>query len=253
MMWQSCDMNHKNKIAALLTAIGTLILPAGAMAATYTYNITALDLPIGTASIQIDNPGGDYHIGLSGAFTGMVAVFVGAKGNIDINGHQEFNRPAPLHADGTVAWGEKPRRTVVDFDNGTPTKIDVQPPYNYNPKKRVPLDPATLTDVVDPLTAMMRPLLDGKLDCNARPRIFDGHERYDLQFSPTANPMACHAQPINISGYDRKYDESNLPRPLDITFTQIEGEQFAIPSKIVRQLVFGKVLIELVPADFPNK
>ena len=226
-----------------------MLLATPAMAADYDYRIIMLNMPIGMAHITLDNPGGDYHLGMHGKFTGLLSVFVGGKGDIEIAGTQIDGLPHTAHADGTVAWGEKPRRTLVDFTGGNPTNIDITPPYNYNPKKRVPLDPATLNGTLDPLSAMIQPLHDGKPDCTVRPRIFDGHERYDLQFSPTADPMTCTIQPVNISGYDRKYDDGSQPRPLDVTFTPVENgqgdKQYAIPSKIVRELALGRVDIEL--------
>jgi len=236
---------NKNKLIALM-ALAIPFLPAGAQAADYTYRISALNIAIGKAQITIDDPAGNYHIGLHGQFTGLAALFGGGKGDLDITGHQDGAMPAPLLAEGTVAWGEKPRHTHVEFVDGTPTVIDIQKPYNYNPKKRHPLDPATLTEVIDPLTAMLRPMREGQLDCTARARVFDGKERYDLQFSPTGDPMTCTIQPVNVSGYDRKYDGGEPPRPLKVSFVPIADGAYAIPGKIIRDLMIGRLTIELV-------
>lgn len=232
--------------AALVLALACLYsAPANAAAEPkqYPFRIYALGIPIGKASIGLSRGAGTYHLTFDGKFGGLLALFSSAKGKMDINGTYDARKGASPTALATaVQWDKKLRNTVAQFSDGSVLQFEVTPPYTYEPEKRVPLDRADLHDVLDPLSSMLRPLPDGKLDCTPRLRIFDGRERYDLVFSPTGDPWTCHVQPLPMSGYDfRKKSPQHPSEPLDITYAPVEDGSLALPTRFVRDMLLGTV------------
>ncbi len=242
------------RLFALICSLACLAsLPA--KAEQYPFKIYALGIPIGKASIGLTRDASTYHLTFNGKFGGLIAIFTGAKGTMDITGQFDDKTGAkPENIVTDIQWSERLRHTVAQFKDNRVVHFEVTPPYTYEPEKRIPLDHDDLHDVQDPLSSMLRPLDNGKLSCDTRLRIFDGRERYDLVFSPTKDPWTCHVQPIPVSGYDhRKKSPTNPPESLEITFAPVQDQAIALPTRFVRKMLLGTVevarILQNEPAD----
>lgn len=236
------------KILAAFLLLCAACLPA--QAESYRYKIVVLNMPIGEAKVDLDlQP--DYNLKMTTEFGGIVALFTGAKAEVTAKGKLANDGAHPSENVGQIQWGKKVRRATIKFDDkGDVTDLDVKPKYSYPPKERHALDPATFTDVKDPLSSMIRPVDNGKLDCTATLRVFDSKERYNLQLSPTDQPMICNVQPVSISGYKKIYDEKGSePKPLRMTFAPTKNGKYAIPVRIERDMLLGLLLIELIAPE----
>lgn len=224
-----------------------ICLSPSARAETYVYQISMLNIPIGKATVELQRDKSDYTLSMSTEFGGIVALFTGAKGNVETTGViQASGRAAPVHTNASVQWGKKIRRAAIDYnDNGDVIDMSVKPKYSYNEGERHPLDKSTLVGLQDSLSAMYRPLKDGKLDCTVRPRIFDTRETNDLQFKPTADPMTCIVQPVPVSGYNLRYDKKPV-EPLTIKFMPVDNGTRAIPAHIIRDMWLGHLELNII-------
>lgn len=211
------------------------------------YDLTVWDISIGTMRIDIIRDADTYKMTMSGGFGGIAALFSTGDGTMNANGLIEGGKIVPLYMHQNVAWDDEPRTIEIKFKDGTATDYTITPPYNFNPDNRHALDPATLKNVRDPLSATVQLHNPAVSVCSHEARVFDGRERYDLQMvADPANPWHCRVTPKLISGYKKKHDyPKDAPKTFDMYFTTVMDDMFLIPQLTVRPMSVGTVKIKL--------
>lgn len=228
----------------IVTATSAQAAPAGVR---LKYDLTVWDVSIGTMRIDIVRDLQTYKMTMSGGFGGIAALFSTGDGTMNANGLIEKGKIVPLYMHQNVAWDDEPRTIEIKFKNGTATDYIIMPPYNFNPDNRHALDPSTLHDVRDPLSATVQLHNPNISVCSHEARVFDGRERYDLQMVPNPeNPWHCRVTPKLISGYKKKHDyPKDAPKTFDMYFTTVMDDMFLIPKLTVRPMSVGTVKIKL--------
>ncbi|MGE3771127.1 MAG: DUF3108 domain-containing protein [Bdellovibrionales bacterium] len=238
----------KNHLLALtLLAFLAPLNEARAATTDLTYDIAFWGLPIGTIHYRIVQEDNRYTLTFDGGFGGLVGLFADAGGKATTRGIIKNGRILPQRMEQDVQWGEKLRKVWIQFDDdGNVAEYGADPVYS--PEGRAPVTASMLEDVLDSLSAMiLTPPVFGKDFCDRTQRVFDGRERYDLQFSPTDTAMKCKITPTQLGGHKiNDEDAENPPRPFKMTFTTIAGGQLAVPEKTIKPFTLGNATIKLV-------
>lgn len=238
------------KFAALLCLMFLMAVPAQASttsAVRLVYDIKVWDIPIGTMTMDIRRDLASYDLRMQGSFGGIAALFATGDGDMRASGTIENNKIVPFHLHQNVAWDDVPRTIEMWFKDGAVERYEVTPPHKFNPETRHALDPATLADVRDPLSATIQLHDPQKGVCDYPVRVFDGRERYDLQMVANDNDRwHCRVTPKLISGYKKKHDQpEHAPQSFDMYFTTVLNDSIVVPRLTVRPMAVGRVKIEL--------
>jgi len=234
----------------LLTTL--LTLPArAATTVDLIYDITMLGFNIGSVHYRIVQAGDAYTLTFDGGFGGLAGMFADASGKATTVGVIRNNKVLPSRMDQVTHWGEKERNVYVVFDNaGNIASHGATPPYS--PEGRVPVAPDMLKNVLDTQSSLLHMLpADGSAFCNKTVRVFDGRERYDLQFSPAGKAEAdlkCRVTPVQLGGHKVN---GTKPRAFTMSFQviEMEGRKLAIPAKTVKPFAVGEAIIRLRRID----
>lgn len=236
----------KKFLLGLMLLVATMPAHA-AQTARLTYDIKVWDIPIGTMVMTITRDLAAYEMQMSGSFGGIAALFSTGDGKMQASGTMIGGKVLPFYMHQNVAWDDEPRTIEMHFKDGRVADYKIDPPHKFNPETRHALDPMTLADVRDPLSATIQLYDPAKSACDYPVRVFDGRERYDLQMVPDANDKwHCRVTPQLISGYKKKHDkEENKPQSFDMYFTTIMNDTLLVPKLTVRPMAVGRVKIEL--------
>lgn len=106
-----------------------------------------------------------------------------AKGETE--GLVSLNKFFPRQHQHKSTWNDNVRIVSMDYDNAGEVKVQKTDTRDNTSGKLTPIDPASLTNTLDPMTAIltMTNRLEKGMGCNAELPIFDGHRRYDLMLS----------------------------------------------------------------------
>lgn len=152
---------------------------------------------------------------------------------------------------GSIAMGfAKGRVETVAIEPPAPTAADT-----------VPVKPEHLTNVLDPLTAILSLTQDtGVKPCERKIAIFDGKQRFDLQMmfrrmepipGSTDQVSVCRVKYIPIAGYRATEETANLARTtgIEISFRQVPGARLYVPQKVVLPTLAGTAEITVQQVD----
>lgn len=169
--------------ATFLAILAWLVLPASADTPSYRgeFTISFLGLPV--ASIDFDSrvDGDRYTVGGKVSSAGLGAFFYDTRGTLTATGRiidriQSESFRAKYDYDG------KPTLVEIGFRDGNVVRVVNEPPLRKR-KNWVPIEPADLKSVVDPLAASL--VKSDRLEkvCDGGARMFDGELRADLSLS----------------------------------------------------------------------
>lgn len=224
-----------------LLALGLIAAQGAAAADTRVYDIKVAGLPLGTVTLATEQSGGAYAAesritpnGLVGAFTSY--SFDGrASGRIDGEGRVA---PARFTADSTSPRAQ--RRTEIEWDGATPTRVSVEPP-----RKRQP-DPARVVGALDPVSAgfaLLRDAAPGEI-CDTEVEVFDGSRRSRLTVGKAKRiegGFACAGTYARIEGEAHSMSDQ-ASYPFTLTFVPVEGGAVTL-DRIETQTRFGQAVI----------
>ena len=82
-------------------------------------------------------------------------------------------------------WNDNVRLVSMDYAQSGEVRVEKTVTRSDPSDKLTPIDPGSLTNTIDPMTAIltMSSQLEKEKGCNARLPIFDGHRRYDVILS----------------------------------------------------------------------
>jgi hypothetical protein len=267
----SCGV--KGHVACSLSLAAPLALCLAAMPAhafDAEYGISLIGIPIGVASLDAQITGNTYRLEMQAKLTGLAGVLTGGKGGAVATGTLANARPLPATFAVTSATSDAKRTLRMALASGDVREVEIKPPLeNWDTPDRVPVTIANKRGVVDPLSAILMPVL-GRADdlrgaCNRSIPVFDGATRFNvvLSYRETKTietqgykgPIAiCGVRYVPIAGHRpqravTKFMEAN--REMEVALAPIGDKVFA-PYRISIKTMVGTAVLEAVRFDAPD-
>jgi hypothetical protein len=177
--------------AATVCVMAALAADAGHVAAAQThleaeYTATLAGLPIGHGTWAIDIADDQYTAAASGATSGLLRIFTGARGAGASRGSFNGDQTMPTNYVATIDY----ERGKIDdvrmaLAGGVVKDLLADPPLYPHPD-RIPVSDADRRGVVDPMSSTLN-RVGGNGDpvspqaCSRKVAVFDGRVRYDLR------------------------------------------------------------------------
>jgi uncharacterized protein DUF3108 len=155
----------------------------GRLEAEYTASVAGI--PIGRGNWVIEISEDQFTAAASGATTGILKFFTGARGAGASRGVISGGQPVPTSYSATIDYDRKIDDVRMALSSGTVKDYTVEPPLAPHPD-RIPVSDADRKGVVDPMTSTLNSVA-GSGDpvspeaCNRKIAVFDGRLRYDLR------------------------------------------------------------------------
>lgn len=179
-------------LAALLLAVTGPLSGSRAQAQTNTslearYSATFTGIVIGQGSLVVEVNNEGYSTAGSAMVAGLLQTITGGKGSAASRGQFVDGRVVPLSYTGNSESKKRSQEVSFSAAGGTIREIVVQPEPRQR-RDRVPVTEEHLKDAVDPMSAAVMPVAGnadviGPAACDRTLPIFDGEQRYDLEFS----------------------------------------------------------------------
>jgi hypothetical protein len=148
------------------------------------YTVTIAGIPIGRGNWIIEISDDQYTAAASGATTGVLRFFTGARGTGAVHGTVSAGQPVPNTYGATITYDRRVDDVHISLVGGNVTDFAAEPPLPPAPE-RIPVTDADRRGVTDPMTSMLNRVA-GTGDpvvpeaCNRKVAVFDGRVRYDL-------------------------------------------------------------------------
>jgi Protein of unknown function (DUF3108) len=225
------------------------------------YGITLAGLPLGTADFATTFEGARYQTQMGAKLTGLAGLLTGGKGAANASGAVHGARPVPAFFAVTSRSSRDQRVVRMGMNGGNVAALEVIPPIDEKPD-RVPIEAEHKRGIVDPVSALIMPVLGGeatdKANCNRTIPVFDGAARFDviLSYSETRNVekpgykgpvLVCDARYVPIAGHrslrpSTKFMEEN--RDMQVWLAPVNGTRFLVPLRIAVRTMVGMSVIE---------
>jgi hypothetical protein len=170
-------------IAATAVDAGHVAAAQGRLEAQYTATVSGIPIGRGNWVIEIDND--QYSAAASGATTGILRFFTGARGTSATRGSFNGGQPVPTSYAETIDYDRTIDDVRIALSGGNVKDYSVEPPLPPHPD-RIPVSDADRRGVVDPMSAVFA-RVGGNGDpvapeaCGRTVPVFDGRVRYDLR------------------------------------------------------------------------
>lgn len=192
--------------AALTIAFCANGLARPAAAENGDFTITVAGLTAGTFQIRSTRTATEYAVSSRVASAGLAGLMRSFAVTSKVTGTQSGGQLRPKRYVAQSEGARSGRAAELVFDNGTPQVISAaQEPDPDAPK----VDPASLTGVVDPLTALFGVLRDtpAAQACQLDQTMFDGHRVSRVTLSGarvTEDGVLCDGVYTRVAGYPPK-------------------------------------------------
>jgi hypothetical protein len=243
-----------------------VLMPAGQASAEaetlkVNYGITLAGLPLGTADLASTFEGGKYHLQVAAKLTGLAGMLTGGKGAATASGAVASQTVQPANF-ALTSKSSQDRRTVrMGLAGGGVAALEVSPPLDEKPD-RVPLEEVHKRGVLDPISALVMPVIGRDLadpaNCNRKLPIFDGGARFDvvLTYSETkqvekpgySGPvLVCNARYVPVAGHRAlrpatKFMEEN--RDMSVWLAPVAPARVLVPLRIAVRTMIGMSVVE---------
>ena len=200
-----------------------------------------------------------YLASANGKASGVFSVLFSGEGSVTTHGEMTDERLVPLEVTTTITDDDGHDEVKMTFENGDfkHLKADGPPPKT----NRVQVTPNLLRHVVDPLSAMLIPAVNGAFahaNCDKTLHIFDGRRRYNLVLSYkrtdkmqiahgySGRVLVCGVVLRAIAGYD---PDSLLVRylagkdDLELWFAPVAGRKIIAPVRALMPTLIGTLEI----------
>jgi len=219
-----------------------LLLPVGGAAEEATFDFYISGIRAGEMTLDIETGDGGYkaasRIEAAGLVGMLVSFYYDGKATGRLNGDGKVV-PQRFIANSKSPRAE--RHTEIDWENGTPTRVSVEPPRKTAP------DPAQQGGTLDPISAGVAILRDAAPDeiCDASIDVFDGSRRSRLTLSkPVArdNAFICAGSYSRIEGEAHTLS-SQREYGFEVVFRR-NGSGVAQLERIETRTNFGLAVVE---------
>lgn len=224
--------------------IGLLALGLGAAApaSAETYDLSLSGIPLGTVTLE-SKQSGDAYVAVSRITpNGLVSAVTGyafdgrARGLVDPSGKVT---PLTFEADSRSPRAE--RRTEIEWRDGTPVRVSVEPPRNYAP------DPDRVAGALDPVSAGFALLRDNAAEeiCDTSVDVFDGSRRSRLSLGRPVESdggMTCSGVYARLEGEQHSFSPQ-AEYPFTVTFAP-RGDGRMRLERIEARTRFGPAVVD---------
>ena len=173
---------------AAAPALADTLPPVGSSARVHAiYNITWNGLPLGDFTWDSNISEGQYKVATSAKIVALLGAYTW-DGATRVSGAYQTGAPHPAAYKFRFDATNKSGRIDMGFANGKVARLSQDPPDNGS-SGRVPLKPAHLENVLDPLSAILAMSSPGSgtietvNPCERHLSLFDGTQRFDLVLS----------------------------------------------------------------------
>jgi hypothetical protein len=160
------------------------------------------------------------------------------------------------------AWNDNMRTATMNYTDSGKVTVKTTGKQSTDPNKYSPVDPASLTNSIDPMSAILQVTnqLEAGQKCNALVPVFDGRRRYDIKltdsgeklFKPSrysvfqGEAIGCKIDIVKKGGFKRDFDENvQLDQDLIIwAAAPVEGGRI-VPVRMQVDTDFGRVELHL--------
>jgi hypothetical protein len=246
--------------AAMLCALPLAAADAQAVTLDVDYRLYLAGIPIGSAEVKGTFEGTQYRLELQARLTGLGAL-VGGDGSATASGSMTSARqtPSAFAARARTSAGERTLR--IGLVNGSAVAVSIDPPLE--PKlDKVPLAEAHKRAIIDPLSAVIAPVVRGALtepaNCNRTIPIFDGGTRFDMVLSYAGTRtvekpgysgpvLVCNVRYVPIAGHrpnrpGTKFMQEN--RDISVWLAPVEGARVLVPLRVSLKTMIGTSVAE---------
>lgn len=228
-----------------------------------TYAVTFARLPLATATLDLTVRGNAYTGGVTYRTAGASRILTDATGVATSNGAYKDRRfiPASFHLEHRN--GRRSQKVVLGMVEGAVKTMTVDPPLALT-SEQLPIDPAHLIRIADPLSALLIPAVstDGKTPVGACDRtlsILDGLRRYDVKleakaigstsqkgFSGPTTVCRVELKPLagQIAGANSRTANANASQ-IEVTFGRVDGLDLHLPMSLQASTQYGAVSVTL--------
>jgi Protein of unknown function (DUF3108) len=217
-----------------------LIAGSAARAGESSFDFYIAGIRVGALTLGTAESGGGYsaagRIDTAG-IAGLFGFFFDgeAAGNLGRDG-----TVVPVRYTATSKSPRALRHTVIDWQNGTPVRVSVEPPRSSAP------DPAQQSGTLDPVSASFLLLRDAPVDtiCDTTLDVFDGSRRSRLTLAPPVEAdggLACSGTYARLEG-----EGHTLARRREFPFRIVfrRAGDLAQLQRIEAPTSFGNAVIE---------
>jgi len=189
-----------------LAALCTTLAAAPVAAQEDTFTITVSGLKAGVLRIAANSNGRSYAVTANAASAGLAGLFRSFSVTSRVTGTLTGGQFRPTRYVSQSDGARAGRAAEMTFESGTPTVIQAA----REPDPEAPrIDPASLTDVVDPLSGLYGVLRDTSPDeaCKLDLSMFDGHRVSRVTLSrprPAEGGILCDGLYQRVAGYPPK-------------------------------------------------
>lgn len=170
----------------------------GRLKANYSLSIAGVEFGRGSVVVQANDSA--YEISGTARLTGVMRAISSAKGVAAARGAISGGRVVPrVYAMNAEADGKEESARIA-MVSGAVKEMDVEPPLKFLPD-RVPITPAVLESVMDPVSGAFA-YVPGTTDmlspaaCDRTIPVFDGRQRYDIKLS------FDRIEKVSVEGYN---------------------------------------------------
>jgi len=179
-------------------ALSWLTVPARADTPLYRgeFALSYLGLTIATIEFDSRTNGERYTIEGKVASAGLGAFFYDTRGVLTATGRVTDRLVQSDSFRARYSYNDKPTLVELGFKGGDVVKVVNEPPLKKRGKNWVPVEPADLKSVVDPLAATLVKAATPDDVCKGGARMFDGEMRADLGLTFDGKGQ------ISVEGYE---------------------------------------------------
>lgn len=199
-----------------------------------------------TANAKIDTPIFDYRGNMAshGAVAGIGATTVPANYAFD-------------YKQKTLLKKKKNKAINIAFNDGAVRQVT---PFDPPSPKAIPVTPAQLRNVLDPLSGVLAlSLVEAQRPCAQKLPIYDGKQRFDLVFSPlrrAGKDHVCKVEMKQISGHKPGEGSGSVVNgDIELVMRPVPGANVVIPYSVSVPTIVGTATLtsDKVDITMPNQ
>lgn len=220
------------------------------------YRVTLNGFDLGTFSFKSNVGSSEYTLHTHVELSALLGVFRW-KGVTQVSGAIDAKRPTPSDFRFTYESSVRNGSVIMGFDKNSVDHVTVMPVVR-EPEDTVPLERKHLSDVLDPLSAILvLTHSDAASPCGRTVAIFDGKQRFNISLhearkvtlTGTRNETAvvCRVKYTPLSGYRANAETRHLAqtKDIEITFRMVPAAKLMVPQSVSVPTGAGTARIDL--------
>jgi hypothetical protein len=247
--------------ATALLALALLALAPAARASPIQadYAVSQMGITVMDIRITIDQAGDRYRLATVSRSRGVGRLFLPREQIAEAEGGLRGREVLPLRYRTEGEWRGSPRRTLMDWQGGTPRLAMLEPPEGPD---RIPVRPEEMAGTIDGLSALLRLSRDVEATgrCDLTGAIFDGRRRLEwtsrtlgVEPSPVrgvpGQALRCGLESRLVAGFRRGDNpaEAGRPRSAEAWLSVMGAGQPPLPLRVEFPSTFlGALRLDLV-------